>query len=145
MKTDKILVVADDGPSSIKAIEYGFNLARDLGAKVMLLSIIEPALAIGNPDAGVFPDDALIAVKKKTEEFLSLLKNKYGTAVETELMSRVGDIMPLVIDTAAKWEAGLIIAGTHGRTGLSKLLNGSIAESIVSHSSVPVCIVPMDR
>jgi nucleotide-binding universal stress UspA family protein len=145
MKTDKILIVADDSPSSVKAIQYGFNLARDTGAKVTLLSVVEPGHALGNPDSGIFPDDALIVLKEKTEDFLSRVKNIYGSGVDTDVMSPIGDIQPTVIEIAVKWEADLIVAGTHGRTGLSKLFSGSVAESIIQHSPIPVCIVPMDK
>jgi len=143
MRTDKILIVTDDGPSSAKAIQYGFNLARDLGAKVLLLCVIEPAMTIGDPDAGLFPDDVLINLIAKTKDFLSRMKIKYGTAVETEIMAPVGDIQTTIINTAVDWNASLIIAGTHGRTGLSRLFNGSVAESIINHSPVPVCVIPI--
>ena len=145
MKINKILIVADDSRSSIKAIQYGFNLARDLNAKVMLLNVIETALTLGNPDAGIFPDDALINIKSKTEDFLNRMKAQYGKDIDTELMAPVGDIQPIVIETASNWKASLIITGTHGRTGVNKLLNGSVAESIMHHSSVPVCVIPMKK
>jgi nucleotide-binding universal stress UspA family protein len=145
MKTDKILIVADDSPSSVKAIQYGFNLAREVGANVTLLSVIDSALTLGNPDAGIFPDDALIALKSKTDAFLTRMKNDYGNKVDTELLAPVGDIQKTVINTAVNWGATLIVAGTHGRTGLNKLFNGSIAESIIHHSPIPVCVVPMDK
>jgi nucleotide-binding universal stress UspA family protein len=145
MKIDKILIVADDSVPSVKAIQYGFNMARDLGAKVTLLSVVEPGHALGNPDAGIFPDDALIVFREKTEDFLKRVKDKYGTGIDIEQMAPVGHIQSTVIDIAVKWGADLIVAGTHGRTGLSKLFSGSVAESIIQHSPIPVCIVPMDK
>jgi nucleotide-binding universal stress UspA family protein len=145
MKADKILIVADDSAPSTKAIQYGFELAIKLGAKVTLLSVVEPGHALGNPDAGIFPDDALIVLKEKTKEFLNRVKSDYGSGIDIDLMSPVGDIQPTVIAIAVKLGADLIVAGTHGRTGLSKLFSGSVAESIIHHSPVPVVIVPMDK
>ncbi len=145
MKADKILIVADDSAPSMKAIRYGVELAIKLGAKVTLLSVVEPGHALGNPDAGIFPDDALIVLKEKTDDFLNRVKDNYGTGIDIELMAPIGDIQPTVIEIAVKWGADLIIAGTHGRTGLSKLFSGSVAESIIQHSPVPVTIVPMDK
>ena len=145
MKTDKILIVADDSAPSIKAIQFGLNLAKDLGAKATLLGVIDPGDAIGNPDAGIFPDDALIALKTKTEDFLNRMNTRYGEGIDIELLAPVGDIETNVIDIAEKWGATMIVAGTHGRTGISKLLNSSVAESIIHHSPVPVCVVPMDK
>jgi nucleotide-binding universal stress UspA family protein len=145
MKTNKILIVGDDSPASIKAIQYGFSLASSLGAKVALLTVVDPGLTIGNPDAGIFPDDALINVKTKMAEFLTNMKNKYSNDVDTKLMLQVGEIQDTVIDIALQWEAGIIVTGTHNRTGFSRLFNGSISESIVQHSPVPVLVVPMDK
>jgi len=126
---------------SVKAIKYGFNLARELGAAVLLLNVIEPELTAGNPDAGIFPDDALMACESKANEFLNRMITDYAANVETQIATPVGNIQKTIIDTATKWQANLIIAGTHGRTGLNKLFNGSVAESIIQHSPVPVLVV----
>jgi nucleotide-binding universal stress UspA family protein len=145
MKIKKILIVADDSESSIKAIQYGFDLARTTGAIVMLLSVIEPEMAAGNPDAGIFPDDALVALKSKMEKFLNHAKVKYGKKVNTDLQVPTGDIQATVVDTAVTWRADLIVTGTHNRTGISKLFNGSVSDSIIHHAPVPVCVVPLNK
>jgi nucleotide-binding universal stress UspA family protein len=145
MKTDKILIAADDSSAGIKAIRYGFNLARELGAKVMLLHVIDPVHASGNPDAGIFPDDALITIKTAAEDFMDRMQKEYGNNLDTELILPQGDVQNAIIDTALNWGAGLIVTGTHGRTGLDKLFNGSMAESIIHHSPVPVLVVPTEK
>jgi nucleotide-binding universal stress UspA family protein len=144
-KTRKILIVADDSPASVKAIRCGFNLAKAIGARVMLLSVIDPELAAGNPDAGIFPDDALMALKSKTEHFLARMKINYAKNVSTKLSSPIGDIQTTVIKAAVKWKADLIVTGTHDHTGFSKLFNGSISDSIIHQSPVPVYVVPQDK
>ena len=50
-----------------------------------------------------------------------------------------------IISKAIKWNADIIIVGTHGRTGLEHLLLGSVAEYIVRHSPIPVMVVPLDK
>ncbi len=145
MKIEKILIVADDSPTSVKAVQYGFNLARDAGASVMLLNVIDAESVAGNPDAGIFSDDALIAMKAKADDFLKSMKSTYGQAVETEVRATVGEVMPTIIKTITDWNASLVVIGTHGRTGMSKLFSGSIAESILHHSPIPVCVVPLGR
>jgi nucleotide-binding universal stress UspA family protein len=145
MKTDKILIVADDSPSAIQAINYGFSLARELKADVTLLSVIEPAKAEGNVDAGIFPDDEEKKLKRAAKNFLIRAKKQHGHNVNTILLTPEGEINAVVINTAKEWGAKLIITGTHGRTGLSKLLNSSVSESIIHNSSIPVCVVPMEK
>ena len=139
------MIVADDSLLSIKAVQSGFDLARNFGAKVLLLTIIEPGSAIGNPDAGVFPDDALAAIEAQVHDFMERMKGFYAHSVETELEVIVGEIIPIVIKVVNDYSADLIVTGTHGRTGLSKLFTGSIAETIIEHSTVPVCIVPTEK
>jgi nucleotide-binding universal stress UspA family protein len=145
MKTNKILVVADDSDSSVKAIQYGFNLARELNAKVALMYVIESSLTIGNVDAGIFPDDALSILKTKAEDFLTRMKTQYAADINTEFITTIGDIQTSIILKAKEWSADLIVTGTHNRTGLSRLFSGSIAESIIHRSPVPVFVVPLDK
>lgn len=145
MKIGKILIVADDTPPSVNAIQYGFNLARDLSANAILLSIIDPIDSLGNPDAGVFPDDALMAAKANMKTFQVKMNERYGAGIQSELMTVVGDIQPWVAKIAMQHGADIIVAGTHARTGLNLLFKGSIAESIILHSTIPVCVVPMDK
>ena len=142
MKIEKILIVADNSLASVKAIQYGFNLARDVGAKVLLLSVIEPESAAGNPDAGIFPDDALMNFKNQTTNFQEEIKTTYAHGVDTETLAPVGEILPVVVQAITDWGANLVVAGTHNRSGISKLFSGSVSESIIHQSSVPVLIVP---
>ena len=48
-----------------------------------------------------------------------------------------------IINTAKEWDADLIVIGTHGRTGLAHLLEGSVAEHVIKHTSIPVMVVPL--
>ena len=143
MNTDKILIVADESPASVKAVQYGFKLADDLGAAVMLINVVEPSLAIGNPDAGVFPDDALSVLKSNADALLNRLKEKYAGDVPTTMATPIGHAQTTIIDTAVKWGAGLIVVGAHAHTVLGKLFRGDISESVMHHSPVPVCVVPV--
>jgi nucleotide-binding universal stress UspA family protein len=61
---------------------------------------------------------------------------------ETELLETEGKRVASVIDDDAKrWPADLIVIGTHGRSGISRLLLGSVAEGVVRGASVPVLLV----
>jgi len=142
MKIDHILIVADDS-RSVKAIGFGFDLAKGLGAKVTVLSVIEDAMSEGNPDAGIFPDDALTALKKKTDDFLMQIKKKYGGDVNTEVLTRHGETLETVIAVIKSFDIDLVLAESHARHGISKLFGNTLAESMIRQSPVPVCIVPM--
>lgn len=142
MSTKKILIVADDSPSAIKAIEYGYALAREVQAQVALLYVVENALTEGNVDAGIFPDQAEARLKEECQNFLQQMEQQYGHAVNTTRLTPEGDIRNIAIEMASDWHADLMVMGTHGRTGLNKLLMGSVTDSVLHKSSIPVCIVP---
>ncbi|TZF81722.1 universal stress protein [Pedobacter sp. BS3] len=145
MKYDRILIVADDSPPSLKAVQYGYDLAAQLHAKVGLIGVTDQALAEGNVDAGVFPDQAAHLLKKHMEEFLHQVVRDYSNGVETEIFAPEGEVKATVLQMAKVWDAQLIVAGTHGRKGLNRLLMGSMAEGILRDSHVPVFIVPIDK
>jgi nucleotide-binding universal stress UspA family protein len=142
MNIKRIMIVVDESPSAGKAVEYGFALAKDVKGEVLLLSVIDPSLVAGNPDAGVFPDDAIIAAKSKVRKHLTNLKQRYAGEVITDLEYPVGEVQKLVIDTANHWKADLVVTGTHTGSGLSSLFSGAIEDSIIRHSPVPVFVVP---
>lgn len=145
MKYKRILIVADDSPSEIKAVRYGFDLADQLDAKVALVGVIDPGLEEGNVDAGVFPDQARAEAKKQMQVFLHQLVKDFDGKTGTEVFAPEGAIHDIILQMAREWKADLIIAGTHGRKGLNRLLMGSMAEGILRDSPVPLFIVPMDK
>lgn len=145
MKKERILIVADDSPSSLKAIKYGFELAGRLKAKVGLIGVVDGALAIGNVDAGVFPEQAAFEAKKSMKDFLEHMVKDLGHGIDVELFTPEGEVKDTILKLADEWDATLIVAGTHGRKGLNRLLMGSVAESILRDAHVPVVVVPMDK
>jgi nucleotide-binding universal stress UspA family protein len=145
MKYERILIVADDSPTEIKAVRYGFDLAKQLKSKVGLIGVIEPVSEEGNVDAGVFPDQARHQAKKRMKEFLHNLKKDYAGKVPTEIFAPEGEIHDVILQMSNELGAQLIVAGTHCRKGLSRLMMGSMAEGILRDSHIPVFIVPKDK
>ncbi|MBF9252251.1 universal stress protein [Pontibacter sp. 172403-2] len=143
MKLNRILILIDDSPCAIRAAKYGYELARELQAKVALLSVVDAALAEGNVDAGIFPEQEAGKLKRAAEELLHNIRNDYGQSVETEIFVPEGNVKETILQMAKEWKAKLIVIGSHGRTGFSRLLMGSIAEEVIRHSPVPVFVVPV--
>jgi nucleotide-binding universal stress UspA family protein len=144
MNYKRILIVTDDSPSSLKAARYGYDLAKQLDAKVALLGVLDRTMAEGNVDAGIFPEQALNDLRKNMKKFLEGVEKDYADDVDTEIFTPEGDVKEVCLQMAKEWDAQLIVAGTHGRKGLNRLLMGSMAEGILRDSEVPVFIVPID-
>jgi len=145
MEFNRILILIDDSAGAIRAARYGYGLARELGAKVALLSVVDAALAEGNVDAGIFPEQEGSKLKLAAEELLHNLRNDYGQGVETEIFAPEGEVKKIVLQMAREWKAKIVVLGSHGRSGLTKLLMGSVAEEVIRHSPVPVFVVPLDK
>lgn len=140
MAFNKILIAVDSSEYSITAAKKGLELAHQLNADVALLYVIDRSKTMGNVDAGISPEEALIVLKKEAETTLDHLAS-YNGANTVKLMPQ-GQPVEDIIKTAETWQADLIVLGTHGRTGLSHLLMGSTSEDVIRHSKIPVMVVP---
>ena len=140
----RILIAVDSGEFAMAAAHRGLEMARELKAQAALLFVVERSKAMGNVDAGITPNEALIVLKKEAEMTLDQLALMYGGERILKFMPE-GDPAVDIVRMAETWEADLLVIGTHARTGLSRLLLGSVAEQVVRHSPIPVMVVPRGR
>ncbi|HUH18855.1 universal stress protein [Albibacterium sp.] len=143
----RILIAIDDSPYSEKAAQYGFHLARLMGAHVALLNVMDPPSSTysGDPLLGQQPLVMPEIIDMQEEASKSVLE-RYGSIwnSDNELItfSKVGNPRVEILATADEWRADLIILGTHGRTGFDHFISGSVAEGVARRSACPVLIVP---
>ncbi|MEO6849473.1 MAG: universal stress protein [Mucilaginibacter sp.] len=148
----KILIAIDDSKTSEHAAVYGFDLARLYNAEVCLVHIVEPMtlpssgtdMISGNPFEGAMAGDLEI-IKAQTDSSDNILQKtemKFGADLKVTHFTEYGSPATGIVDRSKEFKADLIVLGTHGRTGLDRLLMGSVAEHVVRHSEVPVLVVP---
>lgn len=141
MSYKKILIAVDSSEYSLLAAKKGMELAIQLNAEVALVYVVDLDKSLGNVEAGIFPEEAKLIIKKEVEETLDSLAKLNSDIIIYKFMPQ-GDPKKEVVNTAQAWGADLIVVGTHGRTGLLHLLMGSVAESIIHQSKIPVLVVP---
>ena len=139
----KILAPTDFSEASVKALRYAGAFARQSGAKILLLHVVEPVYypMYGTeiiPDLGAVQVELLTASRTHLEEF-SRAKGVDGGPLE--LIVSEGVAWAEIIIAAKQQEADLIILSTHGHTGLRHALLGSTAERVVRHAGCPVLTV----
>ncbi len=136
----KILCPIDFGPHSLAALEMGLNLARQNDATLYLLSVVPivPDTGLMTPVA-VEPSPGLEDISRA--HLNKLARETVGAIAPYETIVVVGDPGTRVLDVAAEVGADLIVMGTHGRTGVKRLVLGSVAERVVRESPVPVLTV----
>lgn len=129
MAIKKILCPIDFSPQSGAAMDYAVALARDTGAELMLLHVAEPAIALGEA-VPQMPDTA-----ECRRELAAVIVDP---EIRVDRRVVVGYAAEQILASASQRPVDLIVMGTHGRTGFSHLLMGSVAECVVRKASCPV-------
>jgi nucleotide-binding universal stress UspA family protein len=137
MNIKTILHPTDFSAASRYALELAFSLARDHGARVVLLHVVEPQFYGGEPTMPVVTFEDLRA---EAQNWFATLPKPRGDIPTIEIIAE-GEPVGQILRVAAEEQADFIVLGTHGRTGLSRLLMGSVAETIIRRAQCPVLAV----
>lgn len=139
MNLHTILCPTDFSENSQYAFQLATSLARDHGAHVLVAHVMPPPLAYDEVVASLPPE---FYKEKIWESFRALEASDPGVRnvrVETRLVE--GDPIAEIVRLAEDTVCDLIVMGTHGRTGLSRLLMGSVAENVLRKAPCPVLTV----
>jgi nucleotide-binding universal stress UspA family protein len=132
-----ILYPTDFSERAQAAFQVACALARDHGARLILLHVVSPpVIAYGE----TITDLVIVASNERTQELLNQLKPADPT-VPCERQFKEGDPAAQILAVAKATQCDLIVMGTHGRTGLGRLLMGSVAEQVVRRAPCPVLTV----
>ena len=132
----RILVPVDGSPQSAAALRFATEEWPD--ADFVLLNVINPANSGGR--RSVLPtaaEDWYDRAREDARETFAELAAETG--IDPDTVITVGRIAPSIVDAAE--DADHVVMGSHGRTGMSRVVLGSVAEAVVRHSPVPVTIV----
>lgn len=147
----KILVTTDLSSESAAAFPAAKNMAQALGASIELLAVVEnPAQAalMYALDFPVLPGSEVIEqLIEKVKRDLQEIANKEfsGCNITTTVTEATGPIHLAIVDHSKKSGADLLIMSTHGRTGFTRLIIGSVAERVVRECPIPVLTVPSNQ
>lgn len=142
----KILVALEFSDTGQAALAAAIALAKDMRASLVLVRAFQrdfmapdlsPAFAARVQDMeGRLEQGDAVAL---STEWASKARAA-GLNVETETVE--GSAATVIVEAGRRHDALLIVVGTHGRTGLARLLEGSVAEVVVRHADRPVLVVP---
>ena len=139
MKLDRVLVPLDGSRLAEAAIETALGLTR--GEATSTIVLLRAAEAHTFPV--VDPTNEQVEAVHEAEAYLSgvmeRLRRRGITQVETGVW--YGPAAPAIIQAARLKKADLIVMSTHGRSGLGRLIMGSVTESVLRGTSTPVCVV----
>ena len=140
----RFLIPTDFSPASRHAAEAGIGLAKNLGAEIFFLHVLDPAPWYGYPsDQDSF---GLMMIPGLTDndiekDWKCFLKSLPLDSLAWDLRTVEGPPAAMILQHAREIHADLIIMGAHGRTGLEHLFLGSVKEAVIRKSSMAVLTI----
>jgi nucleotide-binding universal stress UspA family protein len=145
---ERILVPVDFSPCSRAALDYAVELAEQTRASVDVLHVAEPRYA-GPPEALLLAPDAAggQAWGQPRADMFHELEGFLGPARRRVRNVRVEEGLPgdAIDAVARRGSYDLIVMGTHGRGGLTRLVVGSVAESVMRRATIPVLTLRLPK
>ena len=139
-----IFLTTDFSDNSQAAVPYAAELARKFGCKIQLAYVCEDSdVTIRMPGEGHIPFDWINAIRIERKLRLTLLAGEIARTEHVEVLPLYleGHAASEILNAAKTHHADCIVIATHGRTGLSHFVYGSVAERVVQHSACPVLTV----
>ena len=140
----RIMVAVDGSATSDRGLKEAIGLAADQKAKLAIVHVIDIVVVFG---AGQFPATYVAATRELARTIIERARDTAQSAgIDAEIQSpeivtggyHVGDT---IAELARDWNADLLVVGTHGRRGFSRMLLGSVAERIVRMAPCPLLLV----
>ena len=147
----RILVAIDGSPHSENALRHATTLAKQLAAALRIVHVVDMGWLPIGPELAIDIEPFARARRTAGERTLAAARDTTrGAGVEAEI-NLIETVRPTqrtaeaIAEEAVTWLADLVIVGTHGRSGMERLLLGSVAEGVARLSSAPVLLVPLSR
>ncbi len=141
----KILVPIDGSATGERGLSEAISLAKDQGAQLQLLHVLSDSYLNTVLLGGIYTADLLQRIHDEATQILESAAKRAreaGVPADTQLLeyhnSQVGQG---IVQEAQRWQADLIVMGTHGRRGVDRAMMGSDAEYVVRHAPAPVLLL----
>lgn len=152
----KILIALDYNPTAQHILEAGYELARSMGAEVILMHVVadytyyssldySPILGFDQfSNLGAMQLDSVAQLENAANEYLEHLKSQVGDP-STKTLIKDGDAGEAIVEASDNLGVDVVVLGSHSRRGLDKILMGSVAEKVLRKSKIPLYIIPVSE
>lgn len=139
-----LLLPTDGSPLSGDALERGLALARSLGARATVLTVVEPfyMFSASEDHPGGTREQYEKHAREAAREILQAAQDKAAAAGVQAQAKLVGSEHPdqAIIDAVDEYGCDLVAMASHGRRGVNALLLGSVTQQVLTRSAVPVLV-----
>jgi len=154
----KVLIALDYDPTAQKVAEEGFKLAKAMEAEVTLVHVIADPFYYTSAEhvtvmgfsgyQDIVPlqnvNDNIPMLIKESQEFLKKSKEHLGDK-SIQTIVKEGDFADSILLAAKDLNVDIIVMGSHSRKWLEKVIMGSVAEKVLSRTSIPLFIIPTKK
>jgi nucleotide-binding universal stress UspA family protein len=141
----KILMPIDGSRTAARGLDVAIKLAKGQKAALVILHVLDVRLVSGSEVVSVYLDEIIKSLRVLGEKILARAVARArasGLTPGSVLVEEFGrPVAHVIVAQARKLRADVIVLGTHGRRGVTRLLMGSDAEGVVRRSPVPVLLV----
>jgi len=137
MSFRRILVAVDEGPIAARAVDVAIDLARSLAAELALIHAVDPGLGRA-PDTGASAAELISQAKDEGGRLLAAFRVRAAPQPPPLEFVLVGKPAAEIVKAAKEWSADVIVIGSHGRAGVTRVLLGSVAEAVMRHAPLDV-------
>jgi len=134
---EKVLLATDGSPASDPASEQAIDLACQAEARLLVVSVV----AAASRPSGAAPDSVLDSRAALTSKAQAIVARAKAAGVDAAFLVWEGEAGPAIVAAADSENADLIVVGSHGRSGVSRFLIGSVSDFVVRHAHCPVMVV----
>ena len=151
-KFDKIMVAIDGSKESMHAANYAIGVAKGYDSILVILTVLPQEIRYDyeidqvDPEIPMTPVKGVVELSRMEIEgkwFTGIKKNAMASNVkiETEILLEDKSVVSNIIEYSEKQNVDLIVIGTKGKTGLKRLLLGSVSQGVLAYAHCPVLLV----
>lgn len=140
----RVLAAVDFSKVTKAVVEAAIKIVKNNNGSLRLLHVAEPPPDFIGQEVGpqVIRDQKAKEIKESHRKLSDLAKQIRDEGIEVEEFLIQGPTIDVILNQAAKFEADLIVLGTHGKNALERVLMGSTSEGVVHKTKIPVLIIP---
>jgi nucleotide-binding universal stress UspA family protein len=147
IEVNKVLVAVDFSKESQLAAKFAVSIAHEYKAKLYVIHVVTPLPSSLGAEVPDFDSFQRQYIERFGEDLKRVIPEKIKRIIEVEEILEVGEPYHMIVEKAKELDVDIIVLATHGRTGISHILLGSVAERVIRHAPCPVFAIrnPKDK